>query len=361
MLKAIGLPLPRTVLAHGWWLSGDSRMSKTAGNVVDPMDYIERHGVDAFRYFLVAEMVVGQDANFTPEAFVRRYNADLANDLGNVLSRVTTLIVKHCDGRIPESSDAGEDERAIRETATAASGRVRDAVERMRLDAAIGVVTELIRETNRYLERREPWNLARDGDAAALGTVLYHTAEVLRIASGLLHPIMPDRMTACRAALGLTTDAPTYEDLGRWGVLPAGSQVEKGPALFPRIDTSKTKKSAKEKESPMTDDNVLDIKEFQKLELKTARIIGADRVDDTDRLLKLQVEIAGEERQIVAGIAEHYAPDDLVGRTVVVVTNLKPAKIRGEVSNGMLLVASDENVLRILSPDGEIPSGATVR
>ncbi len=361
MLKAMGLPLPRTVLAHGWWLSGDSRMSKTTGNVVDPMEYIDRHGVDAFRYFLIAEMVVGQEANFTPEAFARRYNADLANDLGNILSRVTTLIVKHCDGRIPEVSELTDDDRALQDLATATAGRVHEAVERVRLDAAVGAVADLIRETNRYLERRQPWNLARDGDKASLGTVLYHAADVLRIASGLLHPIMPDRMTACRSALGLTADEPDFENLGRWAVLPVGSRVEKGPALFPRIEAPKKKELKKKEDSPMTDDNLIDITEFQNLELKTAKIIGADRVEGADRLLKLQVEVAGEERQVVAGIAQHYTPEDLVGKTVVVVANLKPAKIRGEVSNGMLLAASDGDVLRLLTPDGDIPSGAEVR
>ncbi|MDA0321609.1 MAG: methionine--tRNA ligase [Verrucomicrobia bacterium] len=365
MLKAMGVELPQTIFAHGWWLSGQSKMSKSAGNVVDPMKYIDQYGVDAFRYFLMAEMVLGQDASFTEETFSRRYNTDLANDLGNLLSRVTKLILSHFDGRIPTPAETGAEESKLQEVALALSNGVGDAVQRMRLDDGLAQIAAAFRETNRYLEQRQPWVLAKDPhQKELLGTVLYHGAEVLRIVSGLLYPVMPGKMEELRSVLGLPAGEPDIEKLGHWGVLKPGAEVRKITGLFPRTDSRAQKAGAAEQGKPEKKEieGVMqaEFADFQKIELKTARIVEAERVPDTDKLLRLQLDVAGESRQIVAGIAAYYEPETLVGRTIVIVANLKPAKIRGVESQGMLLAASTDDSLRLVTVDGEIPTGARV-
>ncbi|OGV66008.1 MAG: hypothetical protein A2498_07305 [Lentisphaerae bacterium RIFOXYC12_FULL_60_16] len=360
MLKAMRLPMPETVFAHGWWLSGQDKMSKSLGNVVNPFDYIERFGVDAFRYFLTAEMSLGQDASFTEVAFMRRYQADLANDLGNLLSRVVKLIGSHCGGRVPSPGTMGEDEVRIRDVTLAAAKDMVDAVERMRVDQGVTGLTNAIREANRYLERRQPWVLARDGRQAELETVLYAAAECLRIVSGMLFPVMPTKMGELRAVLGVGTEAPSFDRLREWGGLVPGTPVSAAPILFPRQESKPTPVPAA---TPVEVEGVMSIEytDFQKVELRTAKIVQAERVEGADKLLRLQVEIGGEARQIVAGIAKFYAPETLIGRTIVVVANLKPAKIRGVESNGMLLAASKDDVLRLVTVDGEMVSGATVK
>lgn len=366
MLKAMGVELPQTVFAHGWWLSGQSKMSKSAGNVVDPMEYIDQYGVDAFRYFLMAEMVLGQDASFTNETFTRRYDTDLANDLGNLLSRVTKLILSHFEGRIPTPAESGDEEARLQEVALALSMGVGDAVQRMRLDDGLAQIAAAFRETNRYLEQRQPWVLAKDPEQKELlGTVLYHGAEVLRIVSGLLYPVMPGKMEELRAVLGLPAGEPDIEKLSHWGVLEPGAEVRKVKGLFPRTSSRAQKAKPAEERKPEKKEieGVMQVEftDFQKIELKTARIIEAEKVENADKLLRLQLDVAGEPRQIVAGIAEHYEPETLVGRTIVIVANLKPAKIRGVESQGMLLAASTDDTLRLVTVDGEIPTGAQVR
>jgi methionyl-tRNA synthetase len=362
----MGVELPQTVFAHGWWLSGQSKMSKSAGNVVDPMEYIDQYGVDAFRYFLMAEMVLGQDASFTNETFTRRYDTDLANDLGNLLSRVTKLILSHFEGRIPTPAESGDEEARLQEVALALSMGVGDAVQRMRLDDGLAQIAAAFRETNRYLEQRQPWVLAKDPEQKELlGTVLYHGAEVLRIVSGLLYPVMPGKMEELRAVLGLPAGEPDIEKLSHWGVLEPGAEVRKVKGLFPRTSSRAQKAKPAEERKPEKKEieGVMQVEftDFQKIELKTARIIEAEKVENADKLLRLQLDVAGEPRQIVAGIAEHYEPETLVGRTIVIVANLKPAKIRGVESQGMLLAASTDDTLRLVTVDGEIPTGAQVR
>ena len=382
MLQAMGLPQPQTVFAHGWWLVGRDKMGKSKGNVVNPMELIDRCGVDAFRYFLMAEMSLGQDASFTEEAFARRYNTDLANDLGNMLSRVLRLVVSHCGGRVPEPHEAGPDEEAIRAAAVGAAERAMAHVESMRLDLGLGELAAVIRECNRYLEKRQPWTLAKQGQTAELGTVLYHAAEALRIVSGMLTPVMPGKMSELRGCLGLGGGAPDYATLTRWGVLAPGTAVQKPGALFPRIEDKpeeppaapaaakpdkaaaepKAKAAAPTAAEPVAGVATIEYADFQKVQLRTAEILSAEPVPGADKLLKLQIRIGEETRQIVAGIAKHYAPADLPGKRIVVVANLKPAKIRGVESNGMLLAASAGDTLRLVTVDGaDQPSGASVK
>ena len=365
MLQAMGLPMPETVFAHGWWLVGGGKMSKSEGNVVNPMEFADQYGVDAFRYFLIAEMSLGQDAGFSEEAFVRRYNADLANDLGNLLSRVMKLIGGHCDGRIPEAGEAGEDEHALKDVVLAAVDAVEQAVLHMHIDNGMTEIGGAVREANRYLEKRQPWTMAKQGDMGNLGTVLYHAAETLRIVSGLLYPVMPGKMAELRSALGIASGDPDPMTLRKWGVLKSGMRIEPMRSLFPRVNL---KKAAPAKESlaaaPPSVEGVqrIEYADFEKITLRTAKILAAEKVQGADKLLRLEVEVGEEKRQIVAGIAQHYEPEKLPGRTVVIVANLKPAKIRGVESNGMLLAASSGKSLRIVTVDGDdLPSGAQVK
>ena len=373
MLKAMGLEMPETIFAHGWWLVGRDKMSKTAGNVVNPMEFAEEHGVDPFRYFLMAEMSLGQDASFTEDAFIRRYNAELANDLGNMLNRVVRLIGSNFDGHIPECGPLGEEEEQLRDVTLKAANDMVEAVGRMRVDLGLAELAGAVREANRYVEKRQPWALAKQGEAAReeLGTVLYTAAEALRIVSGMFYPTMPGKMSELQQVLGCQAGDPDFASLSHWGGLHSGAEIGEMRSLFPRIDrkqksddqpakakTSKDKPKAKAEEAPGV--ARIEFTDFTKVDLRTARIVEAERIEGADKLLRLQIEIGSEKRQIVAGIALFYKPEELVGKTVVVVANLKPAKIRGVESNGMLLAATAGDALKLVSVEGEVASGARV-
>jgi len=370
MLKAAGLEMPETIFAHGWWLAGESKMSKTAGNVVNPMEFAEKYGVDAFRYFLLAEMILGKDAVFSEDAFIRRYNSDLANDLGNLLSRVMKMVSSHCGGVIPQPGESGDDERQLHENVLASASTMARSISDMRIDLGIGAVVGAIREANRYLEKRQPWTLAAQGRKAELDTVLYYAAEVLRIVSGLLYPIMPAKMLELRQTLGITELQPDMNDLQVWGRLQAGLHVGKPVTLFPRVESGERRAAdakvpaATPQARPAAGEGVLLVEyaDFEKIQLRTARILAAEKIAGADKLLRLEIELGPEKRQIVAGIALFYNPVDLIGKTIVVVANMKPACIRGVESNGMLLAATGaDKKLRLITVDGEIPSGAVVK
>jgi methionyl-tRNA synthetase len=365
MLKALGVPQPRTVFAHGWWLSGDTKMSKSLGNVVNPMDMIDRYGVDAFRYFLMAEMILGQDASFTEDAFTRRYNADLANDLGNLVSRVTNMTRRFCDGKVP-ALPAGEldaESADVRATVLGAVEKCFALIDGMRIDQALAEVLGAVKRVNKYFEVKQPWSLAKKDDKAELHTCLYVACESLRILSSLLQPVMPGRMEALRAALGLRGPC-TNEELRQFGIFPAGREVQEPGALFPRIEKKEAAASsaaAAPAVAPAAAEGLIDYADFAKVQFRTAKVLEAEKVPGADKLLKLQIQVGAEKRQIIAGIALHYAPEQVIGKTVVVVANLKPAKIRGVESNGMLLAASSGDQLRLVTVDGDLPPGAGVK
>ena len=375
MLQAMGLPMPETIFAHGWWLLGQSKMSKSVGNVVDPMDMIDRYGVDAVRYFLISEMTLGQDANFSEAGFIRRYNSDLANDLGNLLSRILNMISRYCDGKIPAPSGAAledPDSDALWKTMQVATKDMLAGVEGMRLDQGVAAVIAAVRAMNRYLEAKQPWHLAKQEDLQPLHDVLYTAAETLRVAAALLHPIMPERMGILRMALGIADGKPDLDKVHTWGLLQPGAPIRTGDPLVPRIKVEDMKEEQPEKQEAapppkpkpaVADDTpgVITIKDVQKIELRTAIVLEAEKIEGAEKLLRLEVRMGEERRQIVAGIALHYEPDALIGRTVVVVANLKPAKLRGVESQGMLLAASKGEKLRLIAVDGEIASGAVVR
>ncbi len=360
MLKAMGVEMPKAIFAHGWWLLGGQKMSKSEGNVTDPMQIMDLYGVDALRYYLMAEMTLGQDATFTEENFVKRYNSDLANDLGNLCSRVLKMIAKQCEGRIPGGGPGTAQEEALREHAQEAVHVMEKNLFDMSLDRGIARVLESVREANRYFDRNRPWDLAKQGDTEGLGRVLYHSAETLRVISGLLFPVIPSKMTQLRRMLGMPEEEihPHLGRLREWGVLKPGSSIGEVEALFPRIEAT-----AKPVAATPTPEGVavLEYEDFAKVELRVAKILTAEPVPKADRLLRMEISLGDEERQLVAGIAEHYEPEDLVGKLIVVVANLKPAKIRGVESRGMLLAASAGDQVKLLTVDGDLPPGSKIR
>ncbi|AKJ65046.1 methionine--tRNA ligase [Kiritimatiella glycovorans] len=370
MLKAMGLPMPESIFAHGWWLTGRTKMSKSLGNVVNPMEMIERYGVDPFRYFLIAEMKLGQDASFTEEAFITRYNSDLANDLGNLLSRVLNMLHRYCGGTIP-AVDAealeGDEEQEVWALTQKAVDAMEAAVPAMELDSGLASVMEAVRGVNRYLERKSPWTRWKEGAQEDVALTLYAAAESLRVAAALLYPVMPAKMLDLRAALGMERRAPEVRHLRNRRELEPGSAVERRAVLFPRAEMAEETGAAAGKPAapPEKKEGIsmetITIDDFAKVQLKTARIESAERIEGTDKLMKLQVDLGDEPRQLVAGIAAQYAPEDLPGKTVVVVANLKPARLRGVESQGMVLAASKGDRLCLLSPESDLGPGADVR
>ncbi len=368
MLHAMNLPLPETIFAHGWWLTGKTKMSKSLGNVVNPMDMIQRCGVDAFRYFLLAEMSPGADASFTEDAFVSRYNSDLANDLGNLASRVLKMALRNCAGRIPQPHEFTDEDTKLLALADRALESMENAFREMRMDSGIASVMDVIRAGNRYFEAAAPWALAKKGDTARLETVIYTAAEALRRVAVLLDPVMPGKMAELREALGVPANAPAdIASLHRHdNVLSGGTVLDQG-GLFMRIVTEPAGNCAApvaaanaRPENVTTPEELVDIAEFAKIKLKTAKVLSAEKVEGADKLLKLQIEVGGETRQLVAGVAQFYEPAAMVGRTIVIVANLKPAKIRGIESAGMLLAAKTGKTLRLVTVDGEIASGVNI-
>jgi methionyl-tRNA synthetase len=399
-LLAAGLPLPRQVVSHGWWLMEGGKMSKSKGNVARPHDYIERFGLDALRYFVFREMVFGQDASFGDEAILTRYNADLANDLGNLASRVTTLVHRTCGGRVP-TPDARllerDDERALTEACTALVGGVKGSVRSFQLSTALRDVWELVGAINRYIVTREPWRLAKDEDRRAeLETSLYASADALRIVAELLRPFMPTTAERTLSMLGHALDSAS------WSVLQAGTLVPGTPLgptvpLFPRIELTVEALRQMADETPTAADRapaapapsstatqveaapaapvaqpapaaaapageLISIDEFMKVDLRVAKVLEAQRVPKSKKLLKLTVDTGADQRTIVAGIAEAYEPEALVGRTIAIVFNLKPAKLMGIESNGMVLAGSAEGGKpTLVSFEEALPPGSRVR
>jgi methionyl-tRNA synthetase len=359
MLKAAGIPLYRHLNVHGYWRIGGGKMSKSVGNVVEALALADKYGNDAFRYFVMREMVFGLDADFSEEAFVARLNADLANDLGNLASRASTLIVNFAGGVVPPASVTGAEEQVVARAFERAVTDARAAMEEYAFQRALSAIWEFIAVVNRYVDASAPWELKKDpAKQPRLHAVLYTLAESLRGLGLVLAPFVPDAAAKIRAALGQTGEPSLAETV--WGRMQAGTRVQKIAALFPRVED---KKPAAASTAAQAGDGGarISIDEFQKIDLRVAQVLAAEAVPKSKKLLKLRVSLGTEERTVLAGIAEHYTPADLVGKKVVVVANLQPAKLMGIESQGMVLAGEGGQGLGVIMPDRDLPPGSKVK
>jgi methionyl-tRNA synthetase len=367
MLMALGLELPGTIFAHGWWTVEGRKMSKSLGNVVDPARLAEAYGTDAFRYFLMREVPFGLDGDFSEEALIKRINTDLANDFGNLSSRVLKMLTRYFGSVIPEPGGAEEEMKGLAEGIL---GAVEGHLRKLQFQKALDEIWRLVSLANKYIDSNAPWLLAKDPEKKGrLATVLYSATEALRFLCLYLYPFMPGTAERLWLALGneAALGAVNVEEEARWGRLRPGARVEEMEALFPRILEPASTDTREEacRPVPVQDNeeqsNVISMEEFARVELKTGRVLHAERVKGSKKLIRLEVD-TGEKRQVVAGIGGSYSPEDLVGKDVAVVTNLKPARLMGVESRGMLLAATGgDGKLSILTLDRAVGPGARIK
>ncbi len=357
MLMGVGLPLPRCVFAHGFLMLEGQKMSKSSGHVLLPEGLVESFGSDPVRYYLVAGMPFGPDGDFTMEGFVRKVNDDLSNDLGNLLSRTTAMIDRFAGGKVPRP-DLSLDDGLLKEKASAACQLFESRMESLELDTAFRAIWELVHAANKYIEDQAPWSLAKkSGDEGQLRTVLYNLAESLRVLAILVSPVLVRAPARMRDQLGLSESENTLWSDTAWGGLVPGTAINRGEPLFPRLDLPATDKSEPVEKPEMP---AIGIDEFKKVDLRVCRVMEAKQIKGSDRLLLVTVDDGGESRTVVAGLAGHYQPEELHGRMVVVVANLKPARIFGHLSQGMILAAEDGDRLELLTLTGDVTEGSPV-
>ncbi len=384
ILMALDLPLPKQVYGHGWLLLEGGKMSKSKGNVVDPVVLCDRYGVDAIRYFLLREVPFGADGVFTNEALINRINSDLANDLGNLLSRTSSMVGKYFGGRLPEAQAAGDFDDSLTELAGETKALVEASMDAMQFSTALTDLWKFVSRTNKYIDETAPWVLAKDEcNAPRLGRVMYNLCEALRHISVMLAPFLPDTSDKIAAVLGLSDGQRTWQSLEKWGALCPTAEIGKTEPIFPRIDAekelaeleaaeAKTKAEAKAANEGKTAENKnakenvatlseISIEDFAKIELRVAKVISCEPVKKAKKLLKLTLDDgSGKERTVASGIAAYYAPDDLVGRNIIVVANLKPATLCGVESCGMILAADSGDGVKVIFAD-DVEIGSKVR
>jgi methionyl-tRNA synthetase len=364
MLKAAGIPLYDHLNVHGYWLADERKMSKSLGNVVRPLDLHEKYGNDAFRYFLMRDMSFGLDASFHEAGIAERINSDLANDLGNLLNRTLGMLGRYTDGAVPAFGPLEPADEALRDAFLALPDAVTEHFEQLHFDRALEEVMAAVRKANKYVADQQPWTLAKEpAHAERLGTVLRSVVEALRVASVLLEPVLTTKARELRGQLGLDDAPATLGDARRWDGAPAGTATRPGEPLFPRIDLEALAEAiATPVEPPLEHKSEVTIDDFAKLEFRVATVQHVEPHPKADKLLVLTVKVGPETRTIVSGIKAHYAPEQLVGKKVVIVANLKPVKLRGVESQGMILAAeSADGRLAVTTLDRDLADGSEVR
>ncbi|MFN3392724.1 MAG: methionine--tRNA ligase subunit beta, partial [Meiothermus ruber] len=361
MLKSAGLPIYKRLVVHGHILAMDGRkMGKSLGNAIDPLALLDKFGVDAVHYALLRDTTLGSDSPFGEEVVAQRLNSDLANDLGNLLSRVRTMLLKYCEGIVPAASSP---ESEIARAGVALANKVRKEVDALRIHLALEEVLQYVRSLNKFINDTKPWELARDpGKKKELEDVLYTAVEGLRIASVLLEPALPTKARELRAALGLGDY--TIEQTETWGFSPAGTRIpEEAPILFPKLEVLESKaENVKPNAGPAPANSLITIDEFAKVDFRVAEVIKAEKHPKADKLLVLTLNVGDHTRQVVSGIAQYYTPESLVGKKLVLVANLKPAVLRGVESQGMILAGEDaQGRIVVVTPEQDLPPGAKVR